>query len=115
MKLTIEYNNIAVEDTGNPGNRIMITPPINEGYWLARVPVNKNQAVVAFPKFGVIGIGFQKETDWNTNLPSTCGAEEILEHIGHNMGKGVKKIDCLKAIQMLQQFAKNRKSNETQV
>ena len=70
--------------TGN-GGTLMITPPIDEEYWLFRVPVSAKQAVVAFPKFCTLGIGFQvEEQDWNTNLPYTCEAEEIANHIKEN-------------------------------
>jgi hypothetical protein len=82
---------------------IMTTPPIDESYWLFRVKLSENQAVVAFPKFMTLGIGFQKENDWNTNLPYSCNTEEIYNHIKHNKGdKNIRKAQCLKAIQMIQ-------------
>lgn len=84
----------------------MITPPINENFWIMRVPLSKTQAVVAFPKFSVIGIGFQKETDWNTNLPSGTCAIEIYEHIKHNKGDAkIPRGACIEAICMLQKKA----------
>lgn len=64
----------------------LLTPPIDGDYWLIRVPLTDTQAIVAFPKFFTIGIGFQREEDWNTNLPYTCGAHEIYSHIAHNKG-----------------------------
>lgn len=98
----IEYNSTKVEDTGNLG-RVMITPPIDENYWLMRVPLSDKQAIVCFPKFMQMGIGFQHEEDWNTNLPSTCDAERIFNHIKHNKGDDtIPDDDCLAAIKLLQ-------------
>ena len=65
---------------------LSLTPAIDEGYWSYRVVLSERQAVVAFPKFFTVGIGFAVEEDWNTNLPYTCEAEEIAEHILHNKG-----------------------------
>lgn len=65
------------------GNLAM-TPPIDESYWEYRVKLHKDQAIVAFPKFFTIGVGFAQEEDWNTNLPYSCDAEEIADHIWHN-------------------------------
>lgn len=86
------------------GNRVALTPPIDDTYWLARVPVSVDQAVVCFPKFGVIGIGFQREEDWNTNLPSTCSAEDIFRHIQHNLSCEATEETCLAAIRLLQEW-----------
>lgn len=72
--------------TGNA--TIMLTPPVSADYWSYRVRLNDRQAIVAFPKFGTIGIGFAKEEDWNTNLPYTCHTLEILSHIWHNVDSG---------------------------
>ena len=86
------------------GGRIMVTPPIDENYWVMRVPLSPDQAVVAFPKFGTFGIGFQKEEDWNTNLPYTCRTEEIYNHIEHNKGDAtITKERCTQAIRALQE------------
>ena len=66
---------------------MLITPPIDEDFWSYRVRVSDTQAVVGFPKFGVVGVGFAIENeDWNTNLPSSIAAEEILGHIAVNKG-----------------------------
>lgn len=82
---------------------VSITPPLDEDYWVLRVKVSKTQAVVGFPKFFTIGIGFQKEEDWNTNLPYTVDAERIYNHIKHNKGDSkIKKQNVIKAIQMIQ-------------
>lgn len=67
---------------------ILITPPISSDYWSYRVQLNERQALVGFPKFGSIGIGFAREDDWNTNLPYTCHTLEILSHIWHNADSG---------------------------
>ena len=106
MKLVMQINQKFVEADTNlkfgPGV-ISITPPLDEDYWLMRVPVSKTQALVCFPKFGTVGIGFQHEEDWNTNLPYTCEAEEIYNHIQHNRGnRHIAKAACLEAIRLLQ-------------
>ncbi len=86
------------------GGTFLVTPPIQEDYWVYRVPLSEKQAIVAFPKFGTIGIGFQQEEDWNTNLPYTCKAKEIYSHIAHNKGsKTITKKDCILAIEMIQE------------
>lgn len=83
---------------------LMLTPPIGDDYWAYRVRVGDGQAIVAFPKFFTVGIGFAKEEDWNTNLPWTCGAQEIYDHIKHNKGvESVSDEDCLQAIRMIQE------------
>ena len=81
---------------------IMATPPIGGDYWLFRVKVSDKQAVVAFPKFTTIGIGFAVEhDDWNCNLPWTCAPEKIMQHIECNK-EDADHADCLHAIEMLQ-------------
>lgn len=90
------------DETANIG-LVSITPPIDEDYWLFRVALTEKQAVVGFPKFGTIGIGFAQEEDWNTNLPYTCDAGQIFEHIKHNKGdESIPDEDCLTAIRMIQ-------------
>lgn len=90
--------------------RLMVTPPINEDYWLYRVQLWKDQAIVGFPKFVTIGIGFAQEIDWNTNLPYTQEAEKIYQHIKHN-----KKYDeipdweCIEAIKLIQEAIEESK------
>lgn len=104
--MNIEVNASAVKDSpalNIGGGIVMITPAIDESYWLMRVPVSDEQAIVCFPKFGVIGIGFQHEEDWNTNLPSGCETKEIFNHISHNKGDdSISDEDCIKAIELLQ-------------
>lgn len=106
--MNIEINQkFAPKDTGVlAGGALLVTPPINDDYYLARVPLDGN-AIVCFPKFTTIGIGFQKEDDdWNTNLPYRCDAEEIWNHIKKNKGKGrITKQQGIAAIKLLQEYA----------
>lgn len=82
---------------------VMTTPPIDEDYWIFRVAVSDDQAVVGFMKFGVVGVGFQHEdADWNTNLPSDCDAERIYEHCKAN-SRGADRKTCIAAIRLIQQ------------
>lgn len=76
-------------------------------YWAYRVAVSERQAVVGFPKFSTIGIGFAVEgSDWNTNLPYTFDAERIYEHIEQNKGDGtISRQTCITAIRMIQERA----------
>ena len=87
---------------------ILFTPPIDEDYWLFRVPLTDKQAIVGFPKFWTIGIGFQvEEYDWNTNLPYTSDAETIYKHIEDNKGDDtISEEACISAIQAIQKQAK---------
>lgn len=86
------------------GGTMMITPPLDEDYWLLRVKLSDTQAIVAFPKFGTIGVGFAVEEDWNTNLPYTQKAENIFKHIDHNKGDdAISDTDCIAAIGMIQE------------
>jgi hypothetical protein len=86
MSLTLERRVDARFAAPAGGGVVAITPPISPTYWTYRVVVSDGQAVVGFPKFGTIGIGFAVEEDWNTNLPYTNPARRILDHIGHNRG-----------------------------
>lgn len=61
---------LQVKETVNKTRRIAnvsLAPMVDEDYWIFRVPLSENQAVVGFQKFGTVGIGFQHEIDWNTN------------------------------------------------
>ena len=86
------------------GSIVMITPDVGaDDYWLFRIPLENGQSIVAFPKFGTIGIGFHIEDDWNTNLPYTSGAEKIAYHIGHNRApSSISDDDLITAIEALQ-------------
>lgn len=115
MKLELQVNSQAVNDTSRSleGLGLMITPPIDEDFWLFRVPVSDKQAIVAFPKFGVIGIGFQHEEDWNTNLPSGTDAVEIYDHIKHNKGDAkIPRARCIEAIQLIQRVVLDMERKE---
>jgi hypothetical protein len=105
MTLTLETKHH--RDGTVKAGRMMLAPLIDEDYWLYRVAVSENQAVVGFEKFGVIGIGFQHEEDWNTNLPASCDAETIYSHIEHN-SLGAPKELCIEAIKMIQRKAGER-------
>lgn len=81
----------------------MMTPSLGEDYWSYRVRLGERQAIVGFPKFGTIGVGFAVEEDWNTNLPYTCETDEIFGHIAHNKGdEAISDDDVRRAIFMVQ-------------
>ena len=89
---------------GNNEVGLMVTPPLNENYWIARVKLSPTNAVVCFPKFGTIGVGCQVEKyDWNTNLPWTCSARKIYNHIRKNAPR-VKSAKFIAAIEELQAY-----------
>lgn len=103
-------------EISSPSGTVLITPPIDADYWAYRVRVADGQAIIGFPKFGSIGIGFAVEEDWNTNLPSHIApgqrkgpenrvpAHELLDHIGHNLGDhDVADEVLLRAIEMIQE------------
>lgn len=114
LKLEVNSDLKQSNDTFSFGKAvIMMTPAINEDYFLFRVKVHKDQSIVGFPKFGTIGIGFAKEEDWNTNLPYSCEANEIYEHIKHNKKfKSISKETCIEAITMIQEAAKKYKESK---
>jgi hypothetical protein len=86
----------------NLGGRVIMTPPIGEDYWLIRVQVGHGQAVIGFPKFFTIGVGFAKEEDWNTNLPCRNPPTKIWEHIRHNKGdERIPDDRCIEAIRLV--------------
>lgn len=112
MKLTLEsrVQHDRTHAETNASGIMMVTPMVTKDYWQFRVRLGKKQAIVGFPKFFTIGIGFQREEDWNTNLPYTSSAADIYEHIKHNKGApAIRKADCLKAIAMIQEAAKAAK------
>lgn len=98
--------NMVIGDT-----HVMVTPAIDEDFWLFRVKVSEDQAVVGFPKFGTFGIGYQyEEESWNTNLPYTCPAEEILAHIACNKGdESIPDEQCLEAIEIIKNAIRRMK------
>lgn len=86
------------------GGALMITPALDEDYWEYRVKVSDSQAILGFPKFGTVGIGFAQEEDWNTNLPYKCDTDEIYAHIAHNKGDdSIPDERCQDAIGMIQE------------
>ncbi len=105
-KLVVEYKKDfkPSKDCMRVGNvQLMFTPAISEDYWIMRVKVYRNQAIVAFPKFGLIGVGFAQESDWNTNLPYNMSAETLYKHIERNKKyKALTKERCIQAIKMIQ-------------
>ena len=109
-KLVVEYKKgfEPSKDSINAGGvLIMFTPAISEDYWIMRIKLYRNQALIAFPKFGLIGVGFAKESDWNTNLPYQTPAERLYDHIAVNKKYDqITKAHCLKAIKMLQAACK---------
>jgi hypothetical protein len=87
--------------------KFMLAPLVNEDYWLFRVKVSETQAVVGFPKFNMIGIGFAREDkDWNTNLPYGCGTDAIVHHIRDNNDEGIPKTIIHDAIVLIQNAAR---------
>lgn len=83
---------------------VAVTPRgIGADYWSYRVQLSETQAIVAFPKFFTVGIGFAQEEDWNTNFPWTMGTLEIFNHIAHNKGDDtISDGRCILAIQLIQ-------------
>ena len=113
---TASYRPLKVEirgqedKTGHVGP-FMITPGIDEDYWAYRVRLTDAQAVIAFPKFGTLGVGFAQEEDWNTNFPYTCATDEIWRHIRHNKGdEAISDEDCIAAIRLIQDAIKAAKA-----
>lgn len=106
MNLQINHKFIKAETEILAGGDVMVslTPPRNEDYWILRVPVSDSQAIVAFPKFCVIGVGFQIEEEWfqGCDLPTGCDAQTIYDHIKKNKGDDAIPDDtCIKAIQLI--------------
>jgi hypothetical protein len=89
------------------------TPPIDEDYWAYRVKLSDTQAIVGFPKFGTIGIGFAVEDDWNTNLPYGCETQQIFDHIHHNKGDdAISDGDVFVAIRLVQEAAREDRDGD---
>jgi hypothetical protein len=107
-KLAVEVNSGYLEDKDIVALReqgLLMCP--NPAKWLFRVDLNGSQAIVGFPKFCTVGVGFLVEEDWNTNLPYKCLAEEIWNHIKHNKGDdSISDEDCVEAIRLIQAAAK---------
>jgi hypothetical protein len=86
------------------GGALMVTPDLNEDYWAYRVKLTNEQAVIGFPKFGIIGIGFAVEReDWNRNLPADTSALELFRWIAVNKGDdSIDEATVIRAIEMIQ-------------
>lgn len=88
------------------GGSIAFAPPVGDDYWTYRVRVGDGQAIVGFPKFSTIGIGFAVEEDWNTNLPWTVPTDRLWEHIRDNKGDDrIPDQRCIDAIRLIQEAA----------
>ena len=116
MDLVLETR---TEENGTPvikagGVEVAFTPPIGENYWCYRVRLSDKQAVVGFPKFNTIGVGFAVEkADWNTNLPYHVPVEKLFQHIKHNKGsRKIKDADVRTAIAMIQAAAMADRNEE---
>lgn len=112
MKLKLEVNKKFAPTTKDLGiiadGLVMMTPAVGEkDFWMFRVKVSKAQAVIGFPKFGTIGVGFAVEdADWNTNLPYSVPTEDLLKHIRKNKGDdSIPDDTCKEAIKMIQKAA----------
>lgn len=106
MDLALERKDQDPSGQITPG--IMITPRLSEDYWSYRVVLTEDQAIVGFPKFMTIGIGFAVEkADWNTNLPYTSPTDQIYGHIKHNAGyhPNLTRGNVMAAIALVQQAA----------
>lgn len=107
MTLTLRRKDQENETPTFAGGRAVMTPPIDEDYWTYRVDLTDEQAIVGFPKFSTIGIGFAVEEDWNTNLPYTSPTSAIFAHIIHNRGDDtISDLDVYAAIAMVQEAAR---------
>ena len=125
-KLVVEYKEgfQPSKDCINTGKVIiMFTPDIDEDYWIMRVKLyhdkklDKDQSIIAFPKFGLIGVGFALESDWNTNLPYQTSPERLYEHIKVNKKyRAITKETCIEGLKLLQaackQYEKEKKEKE---
>lgn len=112
--LVLEVNEAFDKDnggrTGDLGNGILVTPAISADYWVYRVRLSAEQAILGFPKFSTVGIGFEKEEDWNTNLPFTSNASDIYNHIEHNKGDdSITREQCIEAIGLIREAARRYK------
>ncbi len=107
MELVLEHNPRIVDKTkffGGTGAICMMTPSAigEDDYWAFRVRLSETQAIISFPKFCTLGVGFQRETNWNTNLPCQSGVESLWRHIKQNKGDdAISDEDCLRALKMV--------------
>lgn len=77
----------------------------DEDYWAYRVQLTDKQAVIGFPKFGTIGVGFLRENDdWNSNLPYSSPVVMIADHIRRNRfvdGEDIPRANVERALTMI--------------
>jgi len=111
IKLKIEYNSQCVDRTiveQTPFGHGVISPVVSDDYWLFRVPLFENQALLAFPKCFTMGIGFaQEEVEQNVNLPYECGIETILKYLKRNKKyEDISDAKIREAIKMLKALCK---------
>ena len=104
MTATLILERKSQEDTGQLSPNMAMTPSLGETYWSYRVRLTDTQAIVGFPKFFTVSIGFAREDEnWNTNYPYTTGAAEIYEHIAENKGDdSITREECIAAIRLIQ-------------
>lgn len=113
LQLEVRDGALPADQLGHIGEGVMMTPAIGEDFWIFRVKVSDTQAILGFPKFGTIGIGFAEEEDWNTNLPYRCSTDEIWQHIDHNKGDdAIDDATCVAAIEMVQAAAHRFKGTD---
>lgn len=104
-KLTVERRN-QENETGvaqiDEAGVVLVAPLVDEDYWSYRVKLSDTQAIVGFPKYNTIGVGFAVEEDWNTNLPYSVGVDRLFKHIKHNKGdKTILDTDVRRAIKLI--------------
>jgi len=117
--LTLEINpsNVNKENTISFGKGVVsIFGPGDQEGWVFKVKVSETQAIVAFSKFGILGVGFLVEKeDGNTNLPYDNSANKLYEWIKCNKGDdAITDETCLGAIKMIQKACKHLKDLEMQ-
>jgi len=104
--LTLEFNpnNVDKEKVIQLGKGaiVMCSPGDQENY-VFKVHVSEKQAIVAFSKFGSLGVAFLVEDeDGNRNLPSSSTPEKIYDWIYCNKGDdSITDETCLKAIKKI--------------
>jgi hypothetical protein len=114
LKLEVRDQADGTVRLGGPGGTVIALPPsLGEDYWAYRVMLGDRQAIVGFPKFFTVGIGFAVEDDWNTNFPYTCETGEIFAHVAHNKGDdSIADGDVREAIRMVQAAAREARDGE---
>lgn len=111
QKLVLEVNQNSIDMEAGSGFigkiPVMVTPPIDEDFWQFRVHLQHDQYIVAFPKFGMIGIGFAQEEKWNINMHHEYKAEQIFDWIKINkFYASIPDELCIAAIKLVQQATK---------